>query len=123
MAAGARLVWREELVLGRHGERPGELSSRIDLLVEGRPVLRQELGVGPGAPEWSGPVVLGGAKATGTVIVVDPRRSRPPPARCLDTGAATLALPGGAAMVSAVGSGAWELRSRLDEGLALLLSG
>jgi urease accessory protein len=123
LTAGARLVWREELVLGRHDEGPGALSSRIDILVDGRPALRQELRVGSGAPEWSGPAVLGRAKATGMVVVVDPTwSSRPRSGRSLGPDAAVLALPGGAAMVSAVASGAHELRCRLDRGLAVLLS-
>lgn len=124
LAADARLVWREELVLGRHDERPGALSSRIDVLVDGRPLLRQKLRVGPRAPEWSGPAGTGGAKATGVVIVVDPDwHRRPPPGCSLGAEAAVLALPGAAAMVSAVASGAHELRCRLDRGLAVLLSG
>ncbi|MDQ3305503.1 MAG: urease accessory protein UreD, partial [Actinomycetota bacterium] len=58
------------------------------------------------------------------VVVVDPTgSSRPPSGRSLGPDAAVLDLPGGATMVSAVASGAHELRCRLDRGLAVLLSG
>lgn len=45
LAAGARLRARETLVLGRANELPGELTTRLDVTREGRPVLRQQLTV------------------------------------------------------------------------------
>lgn len=72
LAAGARLTWREELVCGRTGEEPGNLRLVTAVRQEGRPLSTQELAVGPSAPGWSGPAVLGGHRAAGTVLFVDP---------------------------------------------------
>lgn len=66
LAAGARLVLREEQVLGRVGEEPGRLTSRLTVRVAGRTVLDQELSCGPGAPGgWDGPAVLAGHRSVG----------------------------------------------------------
>lgn len=63
-----RLRWREILVLGRHGERPGTLRSVLSVDVGGRPLLRHELVVG--AEGWStGPAVLGPARVVGLLLV------------------------------------------------------
>lgn len=40
LADGATLRWREGLVLGRHGEEPGLVTSRLDVDLAGRPLLR-----------------------------------------------------------------------------------
>jgi urease accessory protein len=50
LAAGAALVWREELVCGRHGEEPGDARLRLAVRLDGRPLHRHEIAVGPGAP-------------------------------------------------------------------------
>lgn len=123
LAPGARLEWRDELVLGRHGEGPGRLTSRIDVEAEEVAVVRQELRVGAGAPGWDGPSVTPAAGAVGTVVVIgDGLRgdaSRPGPSS-LGPEVAVLALAGRGAMVSAVAPDAPELRLRLDAGLAAL---
>lgn len=116
LAAGARLVWRDELVLGRHGEGPGRLTSRIDVESDGSAVLRQELRLGPGAPGWEGPAVTGGAGAVGMVVVFDPGHP-PTTATCLGPECATLPLAAGGVLISAVAPGASELRRRLDAGM------
>ncbi len=123
LAAGTRLEWRDELVLGRHGEGPGRLSSRIDVEAGGMPVVRQELQVGRDASGWQGPAVSGGAGAIGVVVVVEPgeRREASLPAQAsLGPEVAVLALAGQGAMVSAVAPDAPELRRRLDAGVAAL---
>ncbi|MFI6271578.1 hypothetical protein [Micromonospora zamorensis] len=58
----------------------------------GRPLLRQSLAVGPRAPGWAGPAVLGGAPATGSLLVVDP--SRPADPAAVDGTVARLPLAG-----------------------------
>lgn len=119
LAAGARLVWRDEVVLGRHGESPGRLASRIEVEADGVPLLRQELRVGPGAPGWQGPAVTGGARAVGMVLVVEPgdRRTVAPSAGAsLGPEVAVMPLSGGGTLVSAVAPDAPELRRRLDAG-------
>ncbi|WP_075017466.1 urease accessory protein UreD [Actinacidiphila rubida] len=71
VAPGALLVLREELVLGRHGEPPGRLVSRLTLTVDGRTVLDQELAAGRGAaPGWDGPAGLAGHRAAGQLLLV-----------------------------------------------------
>jgi urease accessory protein len=123
LADGARLVWREELILGRHGEGPGRLASRLDIEADGVPTVRQELRVGAGAPGYRGGAVVGGAEALGVVVVVGPggrQNAVPPPDASLGAEVAVLALAGGGVMVSAVAPDAPELRRRLDAGLATL---
>lgn len=118
---GARVVWREALLLGRHGEVPGSYWSRMDLEVSGRPVLRQELAVGPAVPGWDASAVTGGARAIGSVLVVDPgwTENVPSPAMLGDT-AAAFPLAGPAALVSALASDATSLLATLAGGLRYL---
>ncbi|MEU6774903.1 urease accessory protein UreD [Streptomyces sp. NPDC046759] len=120
LAAGARLVLREEQVLGRVGEEPGRLTSRLTVRVAGRTVLDQELACGPGAPGgWDGPAVLAGHRAVGQLVVVRPEyEDRPVETRMLDECAALTPLAGPAALVSAVAPDALRLRRLLDEALA-----
>ncbi|MFJ8095416.1 urease accessory protein UreD [Streptomyces griseofuscus] len=122
LAAGARLVLREEQVLGRAGERPGLLTTRLTLRVAGRTVLDQQLSCGPGAPGgWDGPATLGGHRAVGQLLVVRPEFAEQPPApRMLGDHAALMPLPGPAALLTALAPDALRLRRVLDEGRALL---
>ncbi|MEV7735581.1 urease accessory protein UreD [Streptomyces sp. NPDC088921] len=118
----SRLVLREEQVLGRAGEEPGRLSSRLVLRVAGRTVLDQELACGPGAPGgWDGPAVLAGHRAVGQLLVVRPEfAEKPVTAQVLGEGAAVVPLAGPAALVTAVAPDALLLRRVLDEALAAL---
>ncbi|MFI8299817.1 urease accessory protein UreD [Streptomyces nigra] len=122
VGATGRLVLREEQVLGRVGEEPGRLASRIRVRVAGRVVLDQELECGPGAPGgWDGPAGLGGHRAAGQLVVVRPEFATSPVApRMLGESAAVLPLAGPAVLVSAVAPDALRLRATLDEALALL---
>ncbi|MDO0928809.1 urease accessory protein UreD [Streptomyces sp. TG1A-8] len=122
LAAGARLVLREEQVLGRTGEEPGRLGSRLTVRVAGRTVLDQELACGPGAPGgWDGPAVLAGHRSAGQLVVVRPEfAGRSPAAAMLGECAALVPLAGPAVLVSAVAPDALGLRRLLDEALALL---
>jgi urease accessory protein len=70
LRAGARLVWRDEVVLGRHAEPSGSHRQRLRIDREGRPLLRSELGIGPAWPAWSSPAVLGDVRSVATAIVV-----------------------------------------------------
>jgi urease accessory protein len=122
LAATARLVLREEQVLGRAGEEPGRLTSRLTVRVAGRTVLDQELACGPGAPGgWDGPAVLAGHRAVGQLVVVRPEfAAEPVTARMLGEGASVVPLAGPAALVTAVAPDALRLRRLLDESLASL---
>ncbi|MCX4740588.1 urease accessory protein UreD [Streptomyces antibioticus] len=122
LAPGARLVLREEQVLGRAGEEPGRLGSRLVLRIGGRTVLDQELSCGPGAPGgWDGPAVLAGHRAVGQLLVVRPEfAEHPVAARMLGAHAAVMPLAGPAALVSAVAPDGRLLRRVLDEALSTL---
>ncbi|WP_253289627.1 urease accessory protein UreD [Verrucosispora sioxanthis] len=118
VAEGGVLHWRDELICGRHGERPGnvEINTWVDL--EGRPLLRQSLTVGPNAAGWAGPAVLAGAPATGSLLIVDPTRPEQPPAVCGTR--ARLPLAGGPATLwSATAPDAHTLREYLESQTAL----
>lgn len=122
LAATARLVLREEQILGRHGEQPGTLVTRLTVRRAGRPLLDQELAYGPGAPGgWDGGAVLGGHRATGQLLVVDPDLiDKPVETRLLGEGAVIAPLAGPAALVTAVAPDALALRRLLDAALAEL---
>ncbi|MGW4164244.1 urease accessory protein UreD [Streptomyces sp. NPDC004788] len=122
LAAGARLVLREEQVLGRHAEQPGTLVSRLTVRHAGRPLFDQELAHGPGAPAgWDGPAVLAGHRATGQLLVVDPAfADKPAETGLLGEHAVLAPLAGPAALVTAVAPDALALRRVLDEALAVL---
>lgn len=57
LGAGAVATWLDTLTLGRSGEVPGRLEQRLDVEVQGRPLLREGLRVGGAG--WDGPAVLG----------------------------------------------------------------
>ncbi len=110
LAAGATLVWREELVCGRHGEEPGDARLRLAVRRDGRPLHRHEIAVGPGSPAWAGAAVLGGARAVGSVLLVGA------PADPLEPGptAALLTLDHDARLAVATGCDLRDVRSDLD---------
>jgi urease accessory protein len=118
---GARLVLREKLLLGRHGEQPGTVVQHLQVRLAGRPLLHQQLALGPGAVGWDSAAVTGGRRAVGSLVVVDPAWSdHPPGALPLGDTAAVLPLPGPAVLLSALATDALELRRCLDAGLARL---
>ncbi|MDY7106636.1 MAG: urease accessory protein UreD [Actinomycetota bacterium] len=77
-AAGARLRWREDVVLGRHDEQPGDVSLRLDVTRCDAPLLRQELCVGPSMPAWDGPGGLAGARRIRSTLEIGWESSAPP---------------------------------------------
>ncbi|WP_405667352.1 urease accessory protein UreD [Streptomyces sp. NBC_01166] len=72
LAPTARLVLREEQVLGRMGEPPGHVATRLTVRHGGHVLLDQETDYGPGAPGWDTPAVLGHHRTTGQILLVDP---------------------------------------------------
>jgi urease accessory protein len=68
LASGAALVLRDEVILGRHGERGGACRTRLRCDYDGKPLLRHDV-VLDGTDEVSlGPAVLAGNRAYGTVL-------------------------------------------------------
>ncbi|MFC6881181.1 MULTISPECIES: urease accessory protein UreD [Actinomadura] len=112
LADGAALRWREELVLGRHGERPGRHASRLDVTYGGVPLLRHELALDERGV-YGGPAVLGTARAVGSLLLVGPGLARE--ARTGD-GLSVLPLAGPGVLVTAVADDSAELRRRLVRG-------
>lgn len=119
---GATAFWREEIVFGRHGERPGRCHTRFDASVAGRPLLRQDLVVGDPALDGS-PAVYGEARCLGSTLVAGPqwdalavpdgkreRRAR------TGEGWAALPLAGAGVLATALAGDAVELRRRLERG-------
>lgn len=104
LAEGAALVWRDELVCGRHGEAPGDARVATTLRYAGRTLYRHELSVGPAAPGWAGPAVLGGAGAVGSLLIVDPAWAvdGQPPAQVLGPAAALMPLADGPGVLATV---------------------
>ncbi|RAY12090.1 urease accessory protein UreD [Actinomadura craniellae] len=115
LARGAVLRWREELVLGRHGEVAGRHVARLDVTVEDRPLLRHELRLDDPAIH-GGRAVLGGATAVGGVLLAGPGLHTEPFA---GAGLAVLPLAGPGVLVTALAATADELRRKLSYGESL----
>ncbi|MDT0269845.1 urease accessory protein UreD [Streptomyces sp. DSM 44915] len=114
LAPTARLWLRESLVLGRAGEAPGRLASRLTVRRAGRPLLDQELCVGSWAPGWDGGAVLDGHRAVGQLLVVDPELAdQPAETEVLGEGAVRVRLAGPATLTSAVAPDALALARAL----------
>ena len=123
LAPGATLRWAEELVLGRNKEGPGRLRVRLDADVEGYPLLRHELAVGPGVPGWDGPAMLGYHRAVGLVLLAGPHLGQsssgtpaaPAEQAASGTGQAWARMPleGPAVLVQALGRDLPALREEL----------
>ncbi|MEV0143762.1 MULTISPECIES: urease accessory protein UreD [unclassified Nonomuraea] len=120
LAPTARLLLREEIVLGRAGEPPGRLATRLTVRRDGRSLLDQQTMYGAGAPGWDGPAVVAGHRAVGQILIVDPALERQPAhARLLGddpaTGQAVLApLAGPAMLITALAPDTLHLRRLLD---------
>ena len=123
LAADARLVWRDETLLGRHGETPGSVATRLRVQRDGRVLLDHTLAVGPRYPGSLGAAVAGADTAIGTIVIVDPDWAEVPPAdrlaidtRDAATGAVTvLPLPGPAVVVSALAPDGLTLSRLLEQ--------
>ncbi|MGW5123758.1 urease accessory protein UreD [Streptomyces sp. NPDC004069] len=119
LAPGARLLAREELLLGRRGEAPGAVRQHLRVTLAGRPLHDQEFAVGPDVPGWHGPAVTGGHRALGTLLLVDPDQpSAPEPEPTpVEADAAVLRLSPTATLLTALADDALTLRRHLDRGL------
>lgn len=120
LADTARLLMREELILGRHGEQPGAIRQRLDVRRAGSPLYRQDLCVGGHAWGWDSAAVTAGHRAVGSVLVVDPRRAWPAHSSLPTDTAAVLPLAGPAVVITALADDNLDLRTALTAGLAQL---
>ena len=121
LAAGASLLLRDELLLGRHGEAGGAARSVLRADYAGRPLLRQSLSVSGTDPASLGPAVLAGHRGVGTLLVVNPGEgcaagsagvAGPGPADT-DPEVAVMPLAGPGVLVTALANDAVTLRRRL----------
>lgn len=112
----ARLAWREELVLGRHGEPPGSVVSRASVDLDGAALLRHELALGPAHRGAESPAVTAGARAVGSVLLIGPGWDSPAPA-ILSATAAVLPLARSGLQVVALADDASDLRALLEAGM------
>jgi urease accessory protein len=109
LAAGASLVLRDELVLGRHNERGGACRTRLRVDYDGSPLLRHEVSVDGTDPISLGPAILAGHRAYGTVLRVGDRL----PAGGAAPGVAVMPLAGPGVLISAVAADSLALRRLL----------
>jgi urease accessory protein len=121
LAPTARLVLRDEQVLGRTGETSGRLTTRLTVLRAGCPLLDQHASFGDPRTAWDGPAVVGPHRACGQLLVVDPSLALAagPPVLLGDPGTpaqgALVPLAGPALLATAVADTATRLRQLLDE--------
>jgi urease accessory protein len=71
LAAGASLVLRDEVLLGRHGEAGGTARTDLQVSYAGRPLLRHALAISGTDPVSLGPAVLAGHRAVGMLLLVN----------------------------------------------------
>jgi urease accessory protein len=102
LAAGARLVWREEAVLGRFGEEAGELRLSTAARREGRPWYRSDVTTG------RGPALLGDARVLASLLTTAEVTAPAGP------DAAVMALANGGTLVTALGDDLARTRAVTD---------
>jgi urease accessory protein len=109
VAEGGTVLWRDDLVCGRHEEPSGTVRQDIMIRYGGVTLYRHELSVGAGAPGWDGPAVLGG-RAVGTLVTagIDLPAGRPGP------DAAVMRLAGPGMLATAVGADIRTVAAALD---------
>ncbi|WP_127503154.1 urease accessory protein UreD [Actinoplanes solisilvae] len=112
VAEGGSLLWRDDLVCGRHDEDSGTVRTDTTIRYAGSTLYRHELSAGPAAPGWSGPAVLGEGRAIGTVVAVP--ASLLPPATSGPADFAIMPLAGPGALATAVAADLRPVRAALD---------
>ncbi len=127
LAEDAALVLRDEILLGRHGERGGACRTRLAVDRDGacgrRPLLRHELDIDGADPAAGGPAVLAGHRAAGTLLTVEPDKAdvgqRPgwvdESREQADPWVAVMPLAGPGVLITALAHDTRTLRRRLDD--------
>ena len=98
----ARLVVRDVVVRGRHRERSGSLRQRLVVDVDDRPLLRNELRLGPRWPGADGPAGAGDAVRVAQTLLVGAGPSPPPGGDSGAIRAATMTIAEGVELISEV---------------------
>jgi urease accessory protein len=118
LAAGASLLLRDELILGRHGEPGGTGRTGLRVDYAGRSLLRQDLAVCGTNPVSMGPAVLAGHRAVGNLLRAGPPSapgSALPAGAAAGPGVAVMPLAGPGVLVTALADDAVTLRRRLSQ--------
>jgi urease accessory protein len=118
LAAGARLLWREEVVLGRYGERGGRVTTRVDVNLDGRPLLRTGIDLCGNDPVTRAASTLGTHRAFGSLLMDGHGDGAPPAAP--DRSVAELVLQEPGRLLTVAADSALDVRRRLDERLVRL---
>lgn len=117
LSAGASLVLRDEVLLGRYGERGGTVRTVSQVSHAGRPLLRHSLELSGSDPASLGPAVLAGHRAVGTLLRVNgPETAEIPVAGVPVSGTpevAVMPLAGPGVLITALAHDAVSLRRRL----------
>ena len=119
LAADAALVLRDEVLLGRHGERGGACRTRLAVDRDSTrgclPLLRHELDLDGADEAGRGPAVLAGHRAAGTLLTVEPDGSGGAEGREGDPWVAVMTLARGGTLVTALADDTRTLRRRLEQ--------
>ena len=113
LAHGASLVFRDEVLLGRHGEAGGMVRTDLQVRYAGRPLLRHALSVSGADPVSLGPAVLAGHRAVGTLLLVNAPEITGA-AAADGTEVAVMRLAGPGVLVTALANDAVSLRRHLS---------
>jgi urease accessory protein len=113
LAAGASLLLRDELLLGRHGEPGGAARSVLRVDYAGRPLLRQALEVSGTDATSLGPAVLSGHRAVGNLLRVGPVADGSEANTAGSLTVAVMPLAGPGILITALADDAVTLRRRL----------
>ena len=111
LAAGASLLLRDEVLLGRHGEAGGTARSVLRVSYAGRPLLYQSVAVSGTDQASLGPAVLAGHRAVGTLLHAGEPVTEIPAGAA--PGMAVMPLAGPGTLVTALADDAVTLRRRL----------
>jgi urease accessory protein len=108
LAAGARLILREQVILGRAGEAGGRYRGRLTVRVAGVPLLDTETVLDGADTVLSGPAGSAGFRVFASVLVVDPDLPELDESAHVDAGvrSAVLPLDGPGYLLLALGSSA-----------------
>jgi urease accessory protein len=107
---GGELLWRDDLVCGRHAEPSGDARLDTTIRYAGRTLYRHDLGVGRHAAGWDGAAVLGSGRAVGTVVAIPGLPGTLP----ASPGAALMPLAGPGVLATAVGADIRQVQAALD---------
>lgn len=118
LAESAGMILREEMLLGRHGEAPGDFSGRLRITQGGAALYDQQLSFGQAWDGWNGAAVLGDGRAVGSIVAVDPGwKEMPRSAFPFHKDAVLMPLAGPGVAIGAVAPDSLALRRLLTRGL------